>query len=156
MRSRRAALIALTIASLAVGAWAQFAPASFHTSFPFGRAWVSTDGPFNEHLIRDVGGLNLALGALTGLAALRMHADLVRLAAVVTLVFSVPHLTYHALHLEPYAALDAVGMMLSLGLGVVVPAWLAWSPAPRRRAAPSAVTASAVTGPARASGKGGR
>ena len=138
MRSRRAALVALTIASLAVGAWAQFAPASFHASFPFGRAWVSTDGPFNEHLIRDVGGLNLALAVLTGVAAVRMHAELVRLAAVVTLVFSVPHLAYHALHLEPYGRVDATGMMLSLALGVVVPAWLAWSPAPRRRTTPSA------------------
>lgn len=137
MRSRRAALLVLAAGALAVGGWAQIAPASFHASFPFDRAWVATDGPFNEHLIRDVGGLNLALCVLTTVAVVRMRPDLVRLAAVVTLVFSAPHLAYHALHLDPFGVVDVTGMLLSLGLSVVLPAWLAWSPAPRRPAQPS-------------------
>lgn len=137
MRSRRAALLVLAAGALVVGGWAQVAPGSFHASFPFDRGWVSTDGPFNEHLIRDVGGLNLALSVLTAVTAVRMQPDLVRLTGIVTLVYSVPHLAYHALHLEPFGAVDVAGMLLSLGLGVVLPMWLAWSPAPRQ-VAPSA------------------
>ena len=70
MRERRLALGILAAAALVVGAWAQFAPASFYTSFPGGRGWVAVDGPYNEHLIRDIGGLNLAL-AVMALAAAR-------------------------------------------------------------------------------------
>lgn len=66
MRSRRAALWLLTSTTLVVGAWALLAPASFYRAFPLGRAWVAVDGPFNEHLLRDVGGLFLALTVVTG------------------------------------------------------------------------------------------
>ena len=60
----RIALGYLAFVSLEVGIWAQFAPRSFYDDFPgLGRAWVRVDGPFNEHLVRDVGGLNLALAA---------------------------------------------------------------------------------------------
>ena len=38
------------------------APKSFYEDFPgAGRVWVAVDGPYNEHLVRDVGSLNLAL-----------------------------------------------------------------------------------------------
>ena len=36
--------------------------APFYDDFPgLGRSWVAADGPYNEHLVRDVGALNLAL-----------------------------------------------------------------------------------------------
>jgi hypothetical protein len=114
-----------------VGIWAQFAPASFYTSFPGGRGWVAADGPYNEHLIRDVGGLNLAL-AVIALAAFRwMRPDLVRLVASATLVFALPHFAYHATHLEPYDVGDAVANIVALSIQVVVPLWLVLSPAPK-------------------------
>lgn len=136
MASRRAALWLLAAGAVTVGAWAQFAPASFFASFPAGRAWVAADGPFNEHLLRDVGGLNLALALLTAVAAVRLEPALTRLAAVVTLVYTVPHFVYHALHLEPYGVTDAVANVATLALAVVVPLWLAIWPAPRDRSAP--------------------
>ena len=49
-----------------VGAWAPAAPSSFYADFPFpGRHWVRLLGPYNEHLVRDVGGLYLALLVIT-------------------------------------------------------------------------------------------
>jgi hypothetical protein len=38
------------------------APAGFFSRFPFaGHAWVALLPPYNEHLVRDVGALSLAL-----------------------------------------------------------------------------------------------
>ena len=56
---------------LGVGGWQTLAPASFYTDFPgAGRHWVSVDGPYNEHLLRDVGQGNLALGVVALVALL--------------------------------------------------------------------------------------
>lgn len=129
MRERRLALWILAAAALIVGVWAQFAPASFYTSFPFGRGWVSADGAYNEHLIRDVGGLYLAMGVITLAAARSGRPDLVRLVAGATLLFAAPHLAYHATHLEPYGLVDAIGNVMALGIQVLIPLWLAISPA---------------------------
>lgn len=130
MRERRTALLVLTTATLVVGVWATFGPQSFYASFPLGRGWVAADGPYNEHLIRDFGAMNLALSTLTGAAAWRMHAGLVRLAAVVTLVFAIPHFAYHAAHLQPYGTADALANIATLSGQVLVPLWLTISPAP--------------------------
>jgi hypothetical protein len=135
MRERRFALWLLGVTVLIVGAWAQFAPASFSTSFPFGRGWVGVDGPYNEHLVRDVGGLNLALAVIVLAAARSLRPEVVRLAAGATLVYAVPHLAYHATHLGPYGPGDAIANIVTLGLHVLVPLWLAISPAPGRTSA---------------------
>lgn len=135
MSSRRLALCVLTAGTLIVGVWAQCWPASFYSSFPAGRAWVAVDGPYNEHLIRDVGGLNLALSLLTAVAAYTLRADHIRLAAAASLLFAVPHLAYHALHLDPYGTADVAGNLAGLGTAVVLPIWLVVSPAPPARPA---------------------
>jgi hypothetical protein len=130
MRERRLALWLIAVTALIVGAWAQVAPASFYSSFPFGRGWVAADGAYNEHLIRDVGGLTLALAVIALAAARSMRPDLVRLAAGATLVYAAPHLAYHASHLEPYGPGDAVANLVTLGVQVLIPLWLLISPAP--------------------------
>lgn len=110
----------LALGGLVVGAWAQFAPHSFYTSFPGGgRAWVAADGPFNEHLIRDVGGLNLALTLLTIAAAVSLGRGLVRTAGGAWVVYGLPHLAYHAAHLAPLAPADRLANVVALA-GVVV------------------------------------
>jgi hypothetical protein len=119
----RLILLLLTVSASIVGAWAQFAPRSFYESFPgSGRHWVDVDGPFNEHLIRDVGGLNLALALVTLVAAVSLTPALVLAAAGAWLVYSIPHLVYHAANLEPYSTSDQVANMVSLGLTVLAPA----------------------------------
>lgn len=66
----RSAIVLLAVSSLVVGVWQMAAPRAFYDGFPdFGQSWVSVDGPYNEHLPRDVGGVNLAL-AVVALAAL--------------------------------------------------------------------------------------
>src|SRR3712207_7559838 len=56
---------------LAAGSWQMFAPEAFYRNFPgWGRHWVSVDGPYNEHLLRDAGQGNLAFGVVALVALL--------------------------------------------------------------------------------------
>jgi hypothetical protein len=108
-----------------VGLWATFSPRSFYDDFPGGgRAWVAADGPYNEHLVRDVGSLYLALAALLVVAAVRGTPTLVAVAAGVNLVNAVPHMTYHVLNLDVYDTTDKVLNVFVLGAAVVVPVGL--------------------------------
>ena len=119
----RVGLIYLAFSSLLVGIWAQFWPQSFYTDFPgLGRAWIRLDGPFNEHLIRDVGGLNLGLG-LAALFALRFaEARVIQVVCVVAVAFGFPHYVYHLLHLGVLpSSLDQIANIVLLGLNVFVP-----------------------------------
>lgn len=112
----RAGLLLLVFASLLVGPWAQFAPHSFWDGFPgFGRAWVSTDGPYNEHLVRDVGGLQLAMVVLLLAALIRPEVALVRVAALASIVWQAPHLVYHLVHVGDLPTLSDM-VMQSVGL----------------------------------------
>ena len=77
LRVQQVSATVLTLSAAYVGVWALADPASFNDDFPLpGRHWVSLAGPYNEHLIRDVGGLYLALGVLTLWAVLRPRRDL--------------------------------------------------------------------------------
>jgi hypothetical protein len=116
-RLLRVVLVLLAVPGAVVGLWAAFAPRSFYDDFPGGgRSWVAPDGPFNEHLVRDVGALNLALVVLTVAAALVLTRTLVVVAALGWLVYGVPHLVYHARHLDPFERGDQVGIVTSLVL----------------------------------------
>lgn len=134
----RVLLAMLAISSLALGAYALASPSGFYESFPSGRGWVALDGPYNEHLIRDFGGLNLGLGLVLAVAAVVGGRTLARTAAGAALLFGVPHLVYHAAHLEPYGTADAVGNVVALG-GAVVAAVAVLVLTARRRH-PAAIT----------------
>jgi len=110
------------------GVWAGAFPRSFYDDFPgFGRVWVAVDAPYNEHLVRDVGTLTLALAVLVLLAAVHTTPLLVGVAAGVNLVNAVPHLVYHLRHLEVYDTTDQVANVVALGSAVLVPlALLVW------------------------------
>jgi hypothetical protein len=119
-RLRQVALVVIAAASGVVGLWAQALPRSFYDDFPgAGRVWVAVDGPFNEHLVRDVGGLNLAL-AFVAVVALATGSVLVaRAAGGGALLYGVPHLTYHALNLDPFDTGDSIAMLMSLSLAAL-------------------------------------
>ncbi|SCL35481.1 hypothetical protein GA0070624_5272 [Micromonospora rhizosphaerae] len=56
----------LAVAAAYQGVWAAAFPLSFYNDFPApGLHWVAALGPYNEHLARDVGALNLALLVLS-------------------------------------------------------------------------------------------
>jgi hypothetical protein len=96
----RLSLAFLLLNTLFVGLWAQFLPSSFYLYFPnFSWAWIDIDGPYNQHLIRDVGGLNLALSVLIFLALTRLEPVLLRAVALSTLFYQIPHTFYHVIHL---------------------------------------------------------
>jgi hypothetical protein len=120
------ALSYLMLTTAFAGAWALFLPRAFYEQFPgFGRTWVSVDGPFNEHFIRDLGALQLALALLAMIALFfRPHASL-RTVAVCMLMFNLPHLAYHVVHLHALSSLsDKIANVVVLGNGVVVPVLL--------------------------------
>jgi hypothetical protein len=122
------AVVAIYGAALAVtGGWAAAFPRSFYDDFPgFGRVWVAVDGPYNEHLVRDVGSLNLALAALLLAAAVRTTPLLVGVAAGANLVNAVPHTVYHLRHMDVFGTTDQVTNVIVLGASVLAPIGLLW------------------------------
>jgi nucleoside-diphosphate-sugar epimerase len=119
--SLRLVLWVLVLSGVSVGLQAQFWPSSFYESFPFGRGWIALDGPYNEHLVRDVGGLNLALAVMAAGALLTNRVVVVRTAALAWLVYALPHAIYHASHLHGYGAGDAFANVVSTWSIVVLP-----------------------------------
>jgi hypothetical protein len=114
-RMMRLGLVVLGFPAFAIGVWAAFFPRSFYDDFPgLGRMWVAPDGPYNEHLVRDVGELNLALAVVTAVAAVTLGHVLVRAVLAGWIVYSVPHLVYHLRNMEPFASDDQVSIAASL------------------------------------------
>jgi hypothetical protein len=120
---QRLALAVTAIGSGMLAAWILVAPRSFYDDFPgAGHHWVSADGPYNEHLLRDVGALSLAL-TVTVVAALIVRTNAaVRTAGLAGIAFGLPHLVYHAAHLDLFSAGDGAAEMASLALLVLAPA----------------------------------
>ena len=109
------------VLGLFVGVWAAGFPALFYSSFPgLGLMWISVDGPYNEHLIRDVGALYLAVAAATIYAIFAQGLAATRAVGIAWTVFGIPHLAYHLHHLEGLAAIDVVGNVVSLGGSVLL------------------------------------
>jgi hypothetical protein len=111
MRDRivRVVLAVWAVVSVELGIWATFSPRSFYDEFPgFGRHWVRVDGPYNEHLVRDFGGLNLALAVVTIAALVTFGRPLVIAVAIAWLAWGIPHLVYHLRHLDVYETSDKV------------------------------------------------
>jgi hypothetical protein len=124
----RVALGILALIGLQVGLWAAFAPQSFYDDFPgAGRFWVSVDGPYNEHLVRDVGALNLALAVVAIVAFVTLSRTAVLAAGGAWLAYGIPHLVYHLRHLDPLEGADQIAVPVSLALSVVVAGLVVWT-----------------------------
>lgn len=92
---------------------AAFAPRSFFDDFPFGRGWIAAEGgAYDEHLVRDVGVLFIALIIVTLWAAWRREAEIP--VAIAWLVQGVLHLWYHIGHLGDLGTADKIGLVGSL------------------------------------------
>jgi alkylhydroperoxidase family enzyme len=140
-------LLALGLPQGLIGLWALFAPRSFYDDFPVGTdGWVNVLGPFDEHLVTDVGALFVGLAVLLTIAAFTLHRTTVVAAAITWLIYAVPHTIWHLSNLEPYGTGDAIVNSVSLVgqvAGGVALLFLA------RRREPRRATASAGGGGAR-------
>ncbi len=58
---------------------------------------------------------------MTIVAAVTLGRAVVTAAALAWLLFQVPHLVYHARHLDVYASADKAAVMVGLVLSVVLP-----------------------------------
>ena len=115
----RAGVVFLAILQGFVGLVQLLAPRTFY-DIP----WVSLLPPYNEHLMRDVGALTLAYVLVLAAAAIWPEQRLVRVALAANLMWTVPHLVFHATHLDHFATSDAIGLTTVLALAVVLPAAL--------------------------------
>lgn len=114
----RVCLGAIGLFMLPAGVQAAFAPRSFFDDFPLGRGWIAAEGgSYDEHLVRDVGVLFLALIIVTLWAAWR--GEFLVPVTVAWLVQGVAHFAYHVGHLDGVAGVDRVGLVGSLA---VIPA----------------------------------
>jgi len=135
LQGARALLGALTLTGVVIGGWAQAAPAAFYRTFPgFGRHWLPPLGPYNEHLVRDFGALNLGLAAAALVAAVTLTQSATAAAAAAWLVYSVPHVAFHATHGGPFVAGDDIAVLVSLCAAAAAASAACWlvltSPAP--------------------------
>ena len=86
---------------LVIGLWQAVFPASFYADFPgMGHHWVSPDGPYNEHLLRDVGLGNLAVGTVALVALLTGVVRVARAVGLAVVVVNLPHQLYHQAHVS--------------------------------------------------------
>ena len=137
MRSPAAARLALAFLAaqaLSVGIPASFAPRAFYDDFPFLASWVDLLGPFNEHLVTDVGGLQLGFALLFAWAAMRPSELLVRPLCAGWALAAALHLAFHARNLEPFGVTDAVGEIGALALALLLPGLALWAVGSGRRA----------------------
>lgn len=113
----RAGLVVLTAANLALGIWTQWFPANFYASVPT----VDLTPPYSEHFIPDFGGAMTGLAVVFGIAAIRLHRQLVLAALVGYLAFAVPHAAFHLQHLGQAGPGRAAVLVIVLTGTVVVP-----------------------------------
>ena len=117
----RVGLVILAATGFLLGGWATATPRGFYDDFPgFGRHWVAMDGPYNEHLMRDFGALNLALAVVAVCALIWLTRPLVIATALAWIVYAVPHILYHATHLDHYETGDQIGIIGGLVAAPIV------------------------------------
>jgi hypothetical protein len=121
----RAGIAVLCALDLVVGVWALFAPKAFYDYFPGGPfRWIRPFGPYNMHLVADVGGAYLMMAALLALAALTARREVVQVALLAVLVQAAIHLVWHLLHLSMLDAGSASALVAVLVVALALPALL--------------------------------
>ena len=118
----RLGLAYFAVQGVLFGVYALLVPEHYFEHFPGGgHAWVGLDGPYNEHLMRDYGALNLALATVALCALVFASRQLMITAAIAELVYAIPHITYHvATHSRLGESGDQVGAIGGLILNAVI------------------------------------
>ena len=107
----RLGLLLLGLPQLVIGLYALFFSRDFYRDFPFGRSWAAM-GPYNEHFVTDVGALFCAMGVIALFGALRVDRRLSQAVALGWIVFTIPHLWFHASHRQGLEAVDVVAQLV--------------------------------------------
>ena len=117
----RSGLLLVAATTLGASLWALPFPRSFYDDFPVpGWSWISTLGPYNEHLVRDYGAMNLAMGVLLVSAAISLEKRLSQVALLTYLAFATPHFIFHAAQTHHFSLLHNALQLGSLGLLVLL------------------------------------
>ncbi|WP_433022788.1 hypothetical protein [Kribbella sp. CA-294648] len=92
-------------------------PASFYNDVPT----VDWTPPYSEHLFRDFGSTTLGIGIVLAAAAIWLERRLVLVALLAYLAYSIPHLAFHAHHLESGSPVLSALLLAVTTLSVVLP-----------------------------------
>ncbi len=127
----RAILLTASLSNGVIGVWATLSPRGWYDDFPgFGKTWVAVEGPYNEHLVRDVGAWSLALTVLTLAAAWALERRFLIASGVALAIQAAAHGQHHLSADNPFDSggelAQAVSGIVLLGLLGVVVAVLAW------------------------------
>jgi hypothetical protein len=119
---RRILLGLLLLVALILGIWTYAMPRNWYDTFPgFGMRWVVPTGPYNEHFVKDIGSMYLALAVLTAAALWFATSDAtVRMTAAAWTTFNLLHLIYHVVMLHMYEGRDRFLVVASLVILVLV------------------------------------
>ena len=121
-KALRAGLVVVSIPAAQLATWATAAPRSVYHDFPGGgRARVSPSGPYNEHLVRDVGAFNIGLLVVAILAAVTLERRLVQASLLASIAAGTPHLIFHLTDTESLSTRDTSATLTRLFLIVAVP-----------------------------------
>lgn len=88
----RLGLMVLGLPQIVVGGWALLDSTHWHGGV------ITPMGPFNDHLVRDVGAALTALGVMLMGATISLRLRTLQLVLIGWLVFALPHAAYHSLH----------------------------------------------------------
>lgn len=116
-RLLRLGLLCLTGVQLVVGVWTLVFPASFYNDVPT----VDWTPPYSEHLFRDFGSTTLGIGIVLTAAAIWLERRLVLVALLAYLAYSIPHLAFHAHHLNGESPTLSTLLLAFTVLSVVLP-----------------------------------
>jgi hypothetical protein len=109
--------VALAAISILTGVYAIAAPHSFYRHV----IGVHLLGPYNEHLMSDVGGFYLGFGVIFAWAARTLARDLVRASCAGFLLTSSAHFIYHALNLQAFTFEQGTLQTIALAASVALP-----------------------------------
>lgn len=117
----RIGLVSLGVPQLALGIWALISPTGFYGTFPVvaGQHWLPAYGPYDSHLVTDVGSTFLAIGLLMLLAAYFLERRVVQVALIVYLAYDIPHFIFHLAHDNALSSGSQVVNGVALGLSVL-------------------------------------
>ena len=115
----RLGLVLLGLPQLVIGVYALFFSRDFFRDFPFGRSWAEL-GPYNEHLVTDVGALFCAIGVIALYGAARVDRRLSQAVALGWIVFTVPHLIFHVRETQGLETVDVVAQVAVFAIQLLI------------------------------------